>query len=218
MTVPRLLYFFVFSRSLSCIFLYLFFYVLNFFSYICTHTHTHTTHNTRLTHTTHNTHTHTHTHTHIHTYTHTHTHTQGCRGLAQNSASIREALLSVRFSFSIFFCHTGCKGRLQIFGSVRAAEWREFNFFVIFFCLLFVLATQAAEDFRKISEAYERLSDESLRRAYDSAWMQMRAGVGAKELSVEDFFFFNSIYRSRWALSKLFRLCKGSIKALWRIS
>jgi curved DNA-binding protein CbpA len=78
--------------------------------------------------------------------------------------------------------------------------------------LLFVLATQAAEDFRKISEAYERLSDESLRRAYDSAWMQMRAGVGAKELSVEDFFFL-ILYTGAGGRCQSY---SGSVKALLR--
>mmetsp|Transcript_23696 Transcript_23696/g.34795 ORF Transcript_23696/g.34795 Transcript_23696/m.34795 type:complete len:131 (+) Transcript_23696:80-472(+) len=41
---------------------------------------------------------------------------------------------------------------------------------------------EAAEDFRKVSEAYERLSDAQLRLAYDSAWMQMRAGVRDAEI------------------------------------
>ena len=43
---------------------------------------------------------------------------------------------------------------------------------------------EAAEEFKKISDAYERLMDDEKRREYDEAWMLMRAGLCMHVLDV----------------------------------
>ena len=152
MTVLRLLYFFALTLYLASF--SLFFSMCSIFWRTYAHTHTHTTHNAQ---------------TLSLSLSHTHT-------AAEDSRKIPQAYERLYFLSAIlfrFFFATQVPEDVCKFSEADERLSDENLFF-----LLVVFATQAAEDFRKISEAYERLSDENLRRAYDSAWMQMRAGVG----------------------------------------